>query len=135
MACHRPERHLTAEQHLTAAAWQVVRSAHHMVHAAAIRRALAALRSSQATATAAGTRRPPHQGAIMADAPITRLTDRETQEIKRANESGRTPIVFVHGLWLLSSSWQHWQDFFESNGYTTIAPGWPDDPATIEEAH
>lgn len=71
----------------------------------------------------------------MADAPITRLTDRETQEIKRANESGRTPIVFVHGLWLLSSSWQHWQDFFESNGYTTIAPGWPDDPATIEEAH
>src|SRR3984885_15506725 len=51
-----------------------------------------------------------------------------------ANASGRTPVVFVHGLWLLSSSWQRWRELFEANGYTTIAPGWPDDPATVWEA-
>jgi non-heme chloroperoxidase len=63
------------------------------------------------------------------------LTDRELAEIARANESGRPPVVFVHGLWLLSSSWQPWRDLFEADGYTTVAPGWPDDPATVEEAH
>jgi len=59
----------------------------------------------------------------------------EQAEIERANASGLTPVVFIHGLWLLSSSWQRWRDLFEVNGYTTIAPGWPDDPATVEEAH
>lgn len=63
------------------------------------------------------------------------LTDWELQEIHRANESGLTPVVFVHGLWLLSSSWQKWRGHFEANGFTTIAPGWPDDPATLEEAY
>jgi pimeloyl-ACP methyl ester carboxylesterase len=50
---------------------------------------------------------------------------------RRANDSGRPPVVFVHGLWLLSRSWQAWRDLFEDNDYTTIAPGWPDDPATV----
>ena len=58
----------------------------------------------------------------------------EQAEIERANGSGLTPVVFVHGLWLLSSSWKRWRDLFEANGYTTIAPGWPDDPATVREA-
>ena len=58
----------------------------------------------------------------------------EQAEIERANASGLTPVVFVHGLWLLSSSWQRWRDLFEASGYTTIAPGWPDDPATVQEA-
>lgn len=62
------------------------------------------------------------------------LTDRERQEIDRANGSGRTPVVFVHGLWLLPSSWDKWRALFEENGYTTIAPGWPDDPDTVAEA-
>ncbi|MGW9630996.1 alpha/beta hydrolase [Agromyces sp. NPDC055520] len=62
------------------------------------------------------------------------LTEWERAEVARANESGRTPVVFVHGLWLLSSSWQPWRDFFEENGYVTLAPGWPDDPATVLEA-
>jgi pimeloyl-ACP methyl ester carboxylesterase len=62
------------------------------------------------------------------------LTDRELAEIDRANASGLQPIVFVHGLWLLSSSWQPWRDFVEAAGYTSIAPGWPDDPASVEEA-
>ena len=68
----------------------------------------------------------------MTDTPT--LTADELDEIKRANDSGRVPIVFVHGLWLLSSSWDNWRGLFEENGYTTIAPGWPDDPASVEEA-
>jgi non-heme chloroperoxidase len=67
--------------------------------------------------------------------PTTVLTDWERAEIERANSSGLSPVVFVHGLWLLSSSWQRWRDLFEDNGYTTIAPGWPDDPATVEQAY
>ncbi len=63
------------------------------------------------------------------------LTDWERAEIDRANDSGLSPVLFVHGLWLLSSSWQRWRDLFEANGYITLAPGWPDDPATVEEAY
>ncbi|GAA4181207.1 alpha/beta hydrolase [Gryllotalpicola koreensis] len=62
------------------------------------------------------------------------LTAWEKEEIDRANASGRTPVVFVHGLWLLSSSWKAWRELFEGSGYTTLAPGWPDDPPTVEEA-
>lgn len=62
------------------------------------------------------------------------LADWERVEIRRANDSGLTPVVFVHGLWLLSGSWQAWRDLFEDNGFTTLAPGWPDDPATVAEA-
>jgi non-heme chloroperoxidase len=62
------------------------------------------------------------------------LTDWEEREVDRANATGLQPIVFVHGLWLLSSSWQNWRDYFEKAGYTTIAPGWPDDPTSVEEA-
>jgi non-heme chloroperoxidase len=62
-------------------------------------------------------------------------TVRELQEIDRANDSGRVPVVFVHGLWLLASSWDRWRDMFEENGYITVAPDWPDDPETVEDAH
>ena len=63
------------------------------------------------------------------------LTTHEQQEIDRANASGRTPVVFVHGLWLLSSSWDPWRALFEEHGYSTLAPGWPDDPETVEAAN
>jgi pimeloyl-ACP methyl ester carboxylesterase len=43
--------------------------------------------------------------------------------------------VFVHGLWLLPSSWDRWRTVFEEAGYTTLAPDWPDDAATVEEAN
>jgi pimeloyl-ACP methyl ester carboxylesterase len=66
---------------------------------------------------------------------MSEITLREQQEIARANESGRAPVVFVHGLWLLPSSWERWRALFEANDYTTLAPGWPDDPDTVEEAH
>lgn len=70
----------------------------------------------------------------MSDAARSTLAEWETAEIESANASGRTPVVFVHGLWLLSSSWQPWRDLFEDNGFATLAPGWPDDPATVAEA-
>jgi len=62
------------------------------------------------------------------------LSAREQQEIDTANTSGLKPVVFVHGLWLLASSWQPWRSLFEENGYSTLAPAWPDDPETVAEA-
>lgn len=68
-------------------------------------------------------------------AAATDLTDWELEEIDRANATGLVPVVFVHGLWLLSSSWHNFRDVFEQNGFTSVAPGWPDDPLTIAEAY
>ncbi len=65
---------------------------------------------------------------------MTVLTTHEQQEIDRANMQGKQPVVFVHGLFLLSNSWDNWRALFEEQGYTTLAPGWPDDPETVEEA-
>ena len=62
------------------------------------------------------------------------LNERERTEVERANASGHQPVVFVHGLWLLASSWDRWRRVFEDAGYATIAPGWPDDPETVEAA-
>ena len=56
------------------------------------------------------------------------------EQVDRANASGLTPVVFIHGLWLLPSSWDRWATVFEEAGYTTLTPGWPDDPETVEEA-
>jgi pimeloyl-ACP methyl ester carboxylesterase len=56
------------------------------------------------------------------------------EQVERANASGRTPVVFIHGLWLLPSSWDRWAEEFEEAGYTTLTPGWPDDPNTVQEA-
>jgi pimeloyl-ACP methyl ester carboxylesterase len=62
------------------------------------------------------------------------ISERENHEIEAANASGNTPVVFIHGLWLLPSSWANWTDFFAQNGYAPLTPDWPDDPATVEEA-
>jgi pimeloyl-ACP methyl ester carboxylesterase len=48
--------------------------------------------------------------------------------------SPRTPVVFIHGLWLHATSWGPWVDLFREAGYEPVAPGWPNEPATIEEA-
>ncbi len=61
------------------------------------------------------------------------LTEQERHDIDRANELGRQPVVLVHGLWLLSSSWDPWRTFIEDNGFVAVAPGWPDDPETVAE--
>ena len=62
------------------------------------------------------------------------ISERERQEIEAANASGRTPVVFVHGLWLLPSSWANWVELFRQAGYAPLTPDWPDDPATVDEA-
>src|SRR5467141_2732417 len=62
------------------------------------------------------------------------ITEHEAQQVERANATGLQPIVFVHGLWLLPSSWDRWATLFEQAGYAPVQPGWPDDPATVEEA-
>jgi non-heme chloroperoxidase len=56
-------------------------------------------------------------------------------EIAEVNASGRTPVVFIHGLWLLPNSWDRWAEVFEGAGYAPLSPGWPDDPETVEEAN
>jgi non-heme chloroperoxidase len=62
------------------------------------------------------------------------ITEQELEECKRANATGKPPVVFVHGLWLLPSSWDRWAALFEENGYAALTPGWPDDPQTVEDA-
>ena len=63
------------------------------------------------------------------------ITPAERAQIQRANISGLHPVVFVHGLWLLPSSWQRWAEAFEEAGYIALMPEWPDDPATVAEAN
>ncbi|WP_433826000.1 alpha/beta hydrolase [Actinoplanes sp. CA-015351] len=59
----------------------------------------------------------------------------DLEQIEAANASGKPPVVFVHGLWLLPSSWQRWAEVFAAAGYAPVLPGWPDDPDTVEEAN
>ncbi len=66
------------------------------------------------------------------DQPIDQST---AEQISECNATGRTPVVFIHGLWLLPSSWDRWAELFEKNGYTALTPGWPDDPETTDEAN
>jgi pimeloyl-ACP methyl ester carboxylesterase len=63
------------------------------------------------------------------------VTEHRAEQIERANETGLQPVVFVHGLWLLPSSWDRWAEVFEEAGYSAVSPGWPDDPDTVEEAN
>jgi pimeloyl-ACP methyl ester carboxylesterase len=62
------------------------------------------------------------------------ITTNDATEIEQANATGRTPVVFIHGLWLLPSSWDRWGKVFEEAGYAALTPGWPDDPQTVAEA-
>ncbi len=63
------------------------------------------------------------------------ITERERAQVERANASGRPPVVFIHGLWLLPTSWDRWCELFEAHGYATLTPGWPDDPETVQDAN
>jgi pimeloyl-ACP methyl ester carboxylesterase len=65
----------------------------------------------------------------------TTITEHEGEEVARANATGLQPVVFIHGLWLLPSSWDRWVTVFEEAGFTALTPGWPDDPDTVEEAN
>jgi pimeloyl-ACP methyl ester carboxylesterase len=65
---------------------------------------------------------------------VSTIAEHEVEQVERANASGRIPVVFVHGLWLLPSSWDAWAELFDEAGYAAVQPGWPDDPETVEEA-
>jgi pimeloyl-ACP methyl ester carboxylesterase len=71
----------------------------------------------------------------MAEFDPATITEHEAQQVSRANDTGLQPVVFIHGLWLLPSSWDRWAKRFEEAGYTALTPGWPDDPETVEEAN
>ncbi len=62
------------------------------------------------------------------------ISERENREIEAANASDKTPVVFIHGLWVLPSSWANWADFFTQAGFAPLTPDWPGDPATVAEA-
>src|SRR5215216_1110430 len=88
---------------------------------------LLAPRSPGGTAmTDAGSSTPPSDMTI---------TEYELEQCQRANQTGRPPVVFVHGLWLLPTSWDRWAELFEEAGYIALQPGWPDDPATVADAN
>ena len=65
---------------------------------------------------------------------MTSISERENREIEAAKASGNTPVVLVHGLWLLPSSWANWAQFLNEAGYAPLTPDWPDDPETVEAA-
>jgi hypothetical protein len=46
----------------------------------------------------------------------------------------RTPVVFIHGLWLHATSWGRWLDLYREAGYEPIALGWLGEPLTVAEA-
>ena len=71
----------------------------------------------------------------MSKAAAATVTEHEKQEVARANATGKQPVVFVHGLWLLPSSWDRWAKLFEDAGYVALTPGWPDDPETVADAN
>ena len=78
------------------------------------------------------TRTPPSSYSVTG---ATTITEYELQQVERANTTGLPPVVFVHGLWLLPTSWERWAKVFEEAGFTALTPGWPDDPDTVAEAN
>jgi non-heme chloroperoxidase len=66
--------------------------------------------------------------------PATSIPRHTLDDIADVNATELTPVVFIHGLWLLPSSWDRWAEVFKAAGYAPITPGWPDDPETVAEA-
>lgn len=63
------------------------------------------------------------------------MHETDDEQVDRANAAGQVPVMFIHGLWLLPSSWDRWGRVFADVGYTPLCPGWPDDPDTVAEAY
>jgi pimeloyl-ACP methyl ester carboxylesterase len=70
--------------------------------------------------------------SMRADA--TAMTEYEARQVAAANTSDRTPVVFIHGLWVLPRCWERWVAACEEAGYVALTPGWPGDPGTVAEA-
>src|SRR5436853_5730868 len=73
-------------------------------------------------------------GKKKTDAATVTISAEEQDQVERANKSGKRPVAFVHGLWLLPNSWDNWVELFEKAGFAAVTPEWPDDPETVEEA-
>jgi non-heme chloroperoxidase len=65
----------------------------------------------------------------------TSISKIDADQVDRANATGLQPVVFIHGLWLLPSSWDRWAAVFDDAGYTALTPSWPDDPETVADAN
>jgi non-heme chloroperoxidase len=74
------------------------------------------------------------EGMASTASATTTINEQEAEQVERANASGLKPVAFIHGLWLLPSSWARWVTMFEEAGFSAVSPGWPDDPETVEEA-
>ena len=68
------------------------------------------------------------------DARANAISPVTAAQVDRTNATGRLPVVFIHGLWLLSIGWERWALIFDEAGYAPLAPGWPNDPDTVEAA-
>ncbi|MFR9751357.1 alpha/beta hydrolase [Nocardia sp. 004] len=74
-------------------------------------------------------------GVVVAPKGIPAMfSEHDLQQIDQASRTDRTPAIFVHGLWLLPSSWERWAEVFRAAGFIPVLPGWPDDPDTVAEA-
>src|SRR4051812_39049055 len=70
------------------------------------------------------TKEPPMTGTIAETAATETYDDRRDADlVARANARGRTPVVFIHGLWLLPTSWDRWTEVFDAAGYAPLSPG------------
>jgi len=52
---------------------------------------------------------------MIAEATAARESRRDAQQARRASAPGRTPVVYIDGLWLLP-------------GFISLKPAWPDIP-------
>src|SRR5258708_29292653 len=71
------------------------------------------------------TCRGPVPAAELESYAMTVITEHEEKQISKANASGLAPVVFVHGLWLLPSSWDRWAASFADPGYSPPPPPGP----------
>ena len=46
--------------------------------------------------------------------------------------AGKT-IVLVHGAWVTPLCWENFSGYFESRGYTCLAPAWPYKDRSVDE--
>ena len=73
----------------------------------------------------------PGRGHAEGTDPEVTTNNKRQENVMPAN---RTPVVFIHGMWLHASSWAPWLELFRTAGYDPIAPGWPGEPDTVTEA-
>ena len=47
--------------------------------------------------------------------------------------NGQIPLVFIHGAWLSSRSWENYADYFAKRDFAVVAPEWPRKAGDVEE--